>query len=457
LKCFTIRGEINTKIAVNLHNQSPEEMTTDTLTLEEFTARLSSLISSDASLRNVWVTAETSDVRRAAHCYLELIQKHPTTGEPVARVRATIWRSAFARIESDFMAATGSRLASGMKVRVLVSVNYHPAYGLSLNITDIDPVYTMGDLVRLRMEILSRLQKEGVLELNRSLDWPDVPLRIAVISAQGAAGYGDFVHQLYTNPRCLRFTTRLFPALMQGREAPASIIAALEDIAAEEENWDGVVIIRGGGATSDLASFENYDLAANIAQFPLPVIIGIGHERDVTVLDYVANMRVKTPTAAAEWLVNRGSCALDRLDSLASEIHHTASAIIAGSREQLAYISARLPYLPQVAIDNWRKRLDRSMLKLAETARGRLRPEQSRLDMLAERLTVSGAAIIERRRHRLDSIAELIEVLSPVATLRRGYSITRVDGRAVVSVEGLRPGTVIETTLADGVVSSNIL
>lgn len=245
------------------------------------------------------MTAETSDVRRAAHCYLELIQKHPTTGEPVARVRATIWRSAFARIESDFMAATGSRLASGMKVRVLVSVNYHPAYGLSLNITDIDPVYTMGDLVRLRMEILSRLQKEGVLELNRSLDWPDVPLRIAVISAQGAAGYGDFVHQLYTNPRCLRFTTRLFPALMQGREAPASIIAALEDIAAEEENWDGVVIIRGGGATSDLASFENYDLAANIAQFPLPVIIGIGHERDVTVLDYVANMRVKTPTAAA--------------------------------------------------------------------------------------------------------------------------------------------------------------
>ena len=457
MKCFTIRGEINTKIAVNLHNQSPEEMTTDTLTLEEFTARLSSLISSDSSLRNVWVTAETSDVRRAAHCYLELIQKHPTTGEPVARVRATIWRSAFARIESDFMAATGSRLASGMKVRVLVSVNYHPAYGLSLNITDIDPVYTMGDLVRLRMEILSRLQKEGVLELNRSLDWPDVPLRIAVISAQGAAGYGDFVHQLYTNPRCLRFTTRLFPALMQGREAPASIIAALEDIAAEEENWDGVVIIRGGGATSDLASFENYDLAANIAQFPLPVIIGIGHERDVTVLDYVANMRVKTPTAAAEWLVNRGSCALDRLDSLASEIHHTASAIIAGSREQLAYISARLPYLPQGAIDHWRKRLDRPVLEPAGTARGRLRPEQSRLDMLAERLTVSGAAIIERRRHRLDSIAELIEVLSPVATLRRGYSITRVDGRAVVSVEGLRPGTVIETTLADGVVSSNIL
>lgn len=432
-------------------------MTTDTLTLEELTSRLSSVISSEPSLRNVWVTAETSDVRRAVHCYLELIQKHPTTGEPVARVRATIWRSALARIESDFMAATGSRLASGMKVRVLVTVNYHPAYGLSVNITDIDPVYTMGDLVRLRREILARLQSEGVIDLNRSLEWPEIPCRIAVISAPGAAGYGDFIHQLYTNPRRLRFTTRLFPALMQGQQAPAAIISALEAIAAEEDDWDGVVIIRGGGATSDLAAFENYDLASNIAQFPLPVIIGIGHERDVTVLDYVANMRVKTPTAAAEWLIARGAEALDRLDSLASEIHHSASSLIAASREQLAYISARLPYMPQTAIGNARKRLDRDMMQLTETARGRLRPELSRLDMTAERISASTASIIERRRHRLDSIGELIEVLSPVATLRRGYSITRVDGHAVTSVSGLKPGMTIETTLADGSVTSGII
>ena len=432
-------------------------MTTDTLTLEQFTSRLSSLISSEPSLRNVWVTAETSDVRRNMHCYLELIQKDPVTGDPVARARATIWRSAFARIESDFMAATGSRLASGMKVRVLVSANYHPAYGLSLNITDIDPVYTMGDLLRLRMEILSRLKDEGVVDLNRSLEWPDVPLRIAVISAPGAAGYGDFIHQLYTNPRALRFSTRLFPATMQGQQAPPSIISALEAIAAEEEEWDGVVIIRGGGATSDLAAFENYDLASNIAQFPLPVIIGIGHERDVTVLDYVANMRVKTPTAAAEWLIGRGTAALERLDMLASDIHATASAMIAESREQLAYMSARLPYLPQAAVDSARKRLDRDMLALSETARGRLRPELSRLDMAAERLSSVTSAIIERRRHRLDSIGELIEVLSPVATLRRGYSITRVDGHAVTSVSELKPGMTIETTLADGTVRSNIL
>ena len=319
------------------------DISQESVTLEELTSRISALIAPEQSLRNVWVVAETSDLRRAGHCYLELIQKHPRTGEPVARMRATIWRTALARIDADFMSSTGSRLDSGMKVRVLVTVNFHPAYGMSLNITDIDPTYTMGDLLRLRMEILSRLKQEGVIDLNRSLEWPDVPLRIAVISARGAAGYGDFIHQLYTNPRHLRFSTRLFPALMQGAQASASIISALEDIAMEEDEWDGVVIIRGGGATSDLAAFENYDLASNIAQFPLPVIIGIGHERDVTVLDYVANMRVKTPTAAAEWLIGRGEAALELLDSLASEIHHTASSIVGGMREQLAYIGASLP------------------------------------------------------------------------------------------------------------------
>ena len=261
-------------------------MKTEHITLEELTGRISGLINSTPALRNVWVTAETSDLRRSGHCYLELIQKHPVTGEPVARARATIWRSVFARIDADFFVATGQRLDSGMKVMVQVTANYHPSYGLSLNITDIDPAYTMGDLMRIRMEILARLKQEGVIDLNRTIEWCDVPLRIAVISAGGAAGYGDFIHQIYNNEYRLRFSTKLFPAVMQGTQAPASIISALEDIAAEEENWDCVVIIRGGGATSDLASFENYDLAANVAQFPLPIIIGIGHERDVTVLDY---------------------------------------------------------------------------------------------------------------------------------------------------------------------------
>lgn len=426
----------------------------ETLTLEQLTSRLGGVIASEPALRNVWVTAETSDVRRAMHCYLELIQKDPSTGEPVARMRATIWRSALARIDGDFTASTGSRLASGMKVRVLVSVSYHPSYGLSLNITDIDAAYTMGDLMRLRLEILARLKKEGVLDLNRELEWPEVPSRIAVISAPGAAGYGDFIHQLFTNRRRLRFSVSLYPALMQGREAPAAIISALEAIAADEDLWDGVVIIRGGGATSDLAAFENYDLAANIAQFPLPVIIGIGHERDVTVLDYVANMRVKTPTAAAEWLIGRGTEALDRLDSLAAEIHHTASSMIGAAREQLSYVSATLPHLPATALKNSARRLDRYAMALGETVRGRLRPRLSQLDMISERIPALAAAAVERQKSRLDSAGKLLEVLSPMATLRRGYSITRVDGHAVTSAADIAPGAVIETTLADGTVRS---
>ncbi len=429
-------------------------MASEHITLEELTGRISSLVNSAASLRNVWVTAETSDVRRAGHCYLELIQKNPLTGEPVARARATIWRSNFARIDADFLTATGQRLDSGMKVLVQVSANYHPSYGLSLNITDIDPVYTMGDLMRIRMEILARLKREGVLDLNRSLDWCDVPNRIAVISAPGAAGYGDFIHQLYTNDYRLRFTTRLFPALMQGAQAPAAVISALEAIAAEEEEWDCVVIIRGGGATSDLASFENYDLAANIAQFPLPVIIGIGHERDITVLDYVANMRVKTPTAAAEWLIGRGAEAIGRIDALASSIHQTASALLAGCREQLAYISASLPFIPGRALDNARKRLDRSLLTLTDGAVRRIQPELGRLDRAADKLAAAIDTLFERRRTRLDSVEELLKVLSPQATLSRGYSITRYGGKAVTSLSQLPADAVVETTLADGIMTS---
>lgn len=424
------------------------------MTLEEFTARISAAVNGAPELTGVWVTAETSDVRRTGHCYLELVQKHPLTGDPVARLRATIWRTTFARIDAAFTQATGSPLGSGMKVMVRVTASFHPAYGLSANITDIDPSYTLGDLVRRRQEIIARLKSEGIIDLNRQLEWPEVPLRIAVISAQGAAGYGDFIHQLYTNSSRLDFRVRLFPALMQGSSASESIIAALEQIAFEEDNWDGVVIIRGGGATSDLAAFENYDLAANIAQFPLPVIIGIGHERDVTVLDSVANMRVKTPTAAAEWLIARGDEALDTLRQLASQIYLTATDLLAGSREQIARISATLPQLPGIALKNARTRLDRLTMAMSNAASTCLRPEMSRLDVMAERLAASTAGVIERQNARLDRLDGLIQVLSPQATLARGYSITRVNGHAVTSADQIRPGDRIHTTLANGTVDS---
>lgn len=426
------------------------------ITLEEFTSRLGGVINTAPSVRGVWVTAETSDVRRSGHCYLELIQKHPLTGEPVARVRATIWRSALARIEADFMAATGSRLESGMKVMVLATASYHPAYGLSVNITGIDPSYTLGDLLRRRMEIVERLRREGILDLNKELGWPEPALRIAVVSAPGAAGYGDFINQLFTNRACLSFHVELFPAVMQGSSTVPSIISALEQIAAREDEWDGVVVIRGGGATSDLASFDSYDLAANIAQFPLPVIIGIGHERDVTVLDYVANMRVKTPTAAAEWLISRGTEALAYLDGLASGMVRSVTTILAGCREELAYASATLPHLPLTALSRASAIADRLSAALGDRASQKLRPEEARLALDSEKLSQAALQTIERQRVRLGSREELIEVLSPASTLRRGYSITRVGGHAVTSVASLQPGCVIETTLPDGTVKSTV-
>ncbi|MCM1522294.1 MAG: exodeoxyribonuclease VII large subunit [Muribaculaceae bacterium] len=426
------------------------------ITLKQFADRIASLVNTDESLRGEWVTAETSDVRRSGHCYLELVQKHPVTGEIQARLRGTIWRNALGRIDADFEAATGQRLASGMKVMVFASASFHPAYGLSVNITGIDPSYTMGDLLRRRMEIVARLKAEGVLNLNRELEWPEPLQRIAIISAPGAAGYGDFVHQLFTTPSHLRFRAELFPAVMQGAAAPDSIIAALEQIAADESSWDCVVIIRGGGATSDLASFESYELAANIAQFPLPVIIGIGHERDITVLDYVAAMRVKTPTAAAEWLIEQGMTLLNSIDTLAGEIHRTASALLYGSREQLARYSALLPHLPLSAIERASKRMERCLMGVSEIASRRIAPARLKLSTLRANIEAACSMAIERRRTRLTSIAELLEVLSPQATLRRGYSITRVDGHAVTDASVLTPGTRIETTLASGAIASTI-
>lgn len=427
------------------------------ITLKQYTDRIAETVNGAPGLRGQWVTAETSDLRRGAHCYLELVQKDPSTGEIVAKLRATIWRTAMGRIDAEFEAATGTRLASGMKVMVYVSASFHPAYGLSANITAIDPAYTMGDLMRQRMEILARLKAEGVLTLNRELEWPTLVQRIAVVSAPGAAGFGDFIHQLFNTSSRLRFSARLFPALMQGTQAAESIIAALDRVAEEDGEWDCVVIIRGGGATSDLAAFENYELASNIAQFPIPVIIGIGHERDITVLDYVANMRVKTPTAAAEWLIERGEMQLTLVDQLASAIHRTASAILAGSKEQLARYSAALPHLPVAALDRATKRLDRATVTLNSLAQTKIQPQYNRLISLETRLAATAQSVIDRRRARLDTLSQLLAVLSPEATLRRGYSITRVNGQAVTSVTQVTPGDTIETTLADGTVNSKLL
>ena len=405
--------------------------------------------------QNVWVTAELSDVAvRGGHCYMELLQKDDR-GLQVAKARGVIWASLYPSIDSQFYAATGQRFASGLKVMLRVSASMHPVYGFSLVVSAVNPEYTLGDLLQRRREILERLKREGILNLNRGLKWATpVPQRIAVISAAGAAGYGDFMNQLHTNPSHLRFVTRLFPAIMQGNSAPPSIIAALDQVAAEADQWDCVVIIRGGGATSDLQAFEDYDLAANVAQFPLPVVIGIGHERDITVLDYIANTRLKTPTAVAEWLIAQGESALTWLQNTGQRILQIASQRISGNKEQLAHAEGLLPVLAQGAVERSLTKLRKAAATLDSVSSRRIQPQLTRLQMIADSIPVSALRAIERQRQLLDSRAELLEALSPHATLARGYSITRVNGRAVTDASQVKPGEVLETTLANGTLRS---
>ncbi|MDE6527177.1 MAG: exodeoxyribonuclease VII large subunit [Muribaculaceae bacterium] len=404
------------------------------ITLAELCRRIGMAINSTPGISDVWITAETSDLRTSGgHCYMELLQKDGNGGTPLAKCRAVIWASTFARLSPAFHAATGSRLRSDMKIMAKVSANYHTVYGLTLVISDIDPSYTVGDLARRRMEIIAQLQDDGVYDLNRELLWSPTPNRIAVISAAGAAGYGDFVKHLYLNPYRLRFDTTLFTAALQGERTSASVIAALEAIMERVDDFDCVVIIRGGGAVSDLASFDDYELAFNVAQFPLPVVVGIGHERDTTVLDYVANTRVKTPTAAAEALIARMAEALQAVHSLGRDILDTVSDRLDGQHRQLAYYQGNLPALVQGILERNRRRTG---------------PE------VALALSTSVRNIIARRADRLTALGEVLDALSPEATLRRGYSITRHEGRAVTDPSLLPEGAHITTTFAKGTAES---
>ena len=405
--------------------------------------------------QNVWVTAELSDVAvRGGHCYMELLQKDDR-GLQVAKARGVIWANAYPRIDAQFFSATGQRFASGLKVMLCVSVSFHPVYGFSLVVNAVNPEYTMGDLLRRRREILERLRSEGILNLNRELTWRcAVPQRIAIISAPGAAGYGDFMNQIHTNPSHLRFVTRLYPAIMQGTSAPQSIIRALEQVAADCHMWDCVAIIRGGGATSDLQAFEDYALAANVAQFPLPVVIGIGHERDITVLDYVANTRLKTPTAVAEWLIAQGENALAWLMNTGNRILQIASQRIAGNKEQLAHAEGLLPVLAKGAVERGLAKMRDAAATLQTIGARRLQPQISRLQMMNENISMAAASRIERERKRIDATATLLAALSPAATLARGYSITRFGGKAVTDPASLPPDAILTTILSKGTVES---
>ena len=384
-----------------------------------------------------WVQAELSEVREAynGHCYIELVQKAERGNALLAKARGTIWANIYKMLRPYFENATGQRFAAGIKVLLQVSVEYHEQYGLSLTVHDIDPTYTLGDMARRRREILMQLEEEGVLTLNKELPMPTLPQRIAVVSAAGAAGYGDFCDQLMGNPYGFVFYPKLFPAVMQGDRVEETVIAALDRIAAERDEWDVVVIIRGGGATSDLSGFDTYPLAANCAQFPLPIITGIGHERDDTVLDMVAHTRVKTPTAAAEYLIATLSDAAAALDALVASLTANLTECIHREEARLQQIATRLP----------------SLLALVHTR------QLHRIEQIESRLKVAGAHSLEKQQHRLQLIEKIIEGASPAHILQRGYSITRCDGRVVRNAASLPAGTVLTTEFADGQVNSSVI
>ena len=427
-----------------------KDMGETAISLVEFNRRIGGLLH-DASVQRCWVVAETSDVRQSGgHCYLELVQKDAQTGQTLARMRGIVWASVYARLRCEFERATGQPFASGMNVLVEVSAHFHEQYGLSVVITGINPTYTLGDMARQRLEILNRLRREGIIDLNKQLPWVDVAQRVAVISAAGAAGYGDFMNQLHNNPSGIKFYTCLFPAVMQGQSTVTSVIAALERINDYADLFDCVVIIRGGGSTSDLNSFDNYDLAANVAQFPLPVICGIGHDRDNTVVDSVASVRVKTPTAAAEWLLDRAQSALDHVNALTDMVVDSATQMLSGARQQLAYFTSGIPLMADNIVVRHRARLQQIAAAIPVVAARRIDGAGKDLAFASQRLAMAARQCVANERQRVTGLEKQVELLSPDRVLRRGYSLTLRDGHVVTSASSLRAGDSLVTRFADG-------
>ena len=403
-----------------------------------------------------WVKAEISEMQANRHCYMELVQKDPKTHDIEARAKAQVWATTWNLLRPTFERATGQRLAAGMEILVEVKVTFHELYGFSLNIIDIDPTYTLGDMARRRMEIIQRLRDEGVFTMNKELPLPRLMKRIAVISSATAAGYGDFCNQLYNNSAGLAFETSLFPASMQGNETELSVINALNRIAEQAGLWDVVVITRGGGSTSDLNAFDSLELAENVAQFPLPVITGIGHERDDTIIDLVSHTRVKTPTAAAEFIIQHQEAELNMILDMEDLINTTAARIVDDEKTRLRMLTNRLPASCANYTAREEVKIARIMTAIEAKATQMADKERNKIDMALQRLKAASANIISREWRRIELAEAKTKTADPMTILRLGYSITKVNGRVVTDISNIKKGDCLETALANGVVRSTV-
>ena len=408
----------------------------ETLTLFELNSLVRDVIEGNFD-EEYWVVGELSDVSTPAfggHFYGELVQKDEESDRIVARARITCWARNYNIIRLRFQKEAGETLRKGLQVKLLVKVTFHEQYGFALNVVDIDSTFTLGDLAKRRREILLQLEKDGILHDNQILPLPRLLRRIAVISSATAAGYGDFCHQIERNDYRFHFDVKLFPAVMQGEQVPESIISAMQDVL-EAGGADLVVIIRGGGASSDLSDFDSYELACCIAQYPLPVLTGIGHERDETVLDFVAHTRVKTPTAAATFIIEHQASEAALLDELFLRITHSASERILREKQRLEHKRAVLPLL----FMNFQQK------------------QQNKLNLLRERLSADIRQSIERQKHSLQLMKQRLESLDPRLLLKRGYTITTCGGKLVRSIEGLAEGEVLTTQTDKGEIYSRIV
>ena len=411
-----------------------------------------------------WVQAELAEVReRSGHCYMELVQMSPAK-QLVAKASARCWRNTWQLLRPHFERLTGQSLHAGMNVMLQVYPQFHEAYGFSWIVSDINPEFTMGDMARKRQEIIRQLKEEGVFDLQKELTIPLFAQRIAVISSETAAGYGDFCNQLTDNAYGFQFHTELFPAVMQGEQVEPSVIAALDriykKIAAplrgrlEGAAFDVVVIIRGGGATTDLSGFDTLLLAENVANFPLPIITGIGHDRDESVLDMISHTRVKTPTAAAAFLIDHLAQLYERIEDSRSALVNYVKRRMEMEQMRLQRLSSTLPVLFSLVKTRGNARLERLQTNLLAAMQQRIRDSRNSLSMLNSQFSIFNSQLIMRHRHRLQLIEEKVKNLDPALMLKRGYSITMKDGKVVRDANQLKAGDEIETRLEKGTVKS---
>lgn len=384
----------------------------------------------------LWVVAEISEIRTAAngHCYLELVEKSNRTKSIVARIRATIWNNRWQIIKDSFESTTNQTISAGLKVMVCAQVQMHEAYGLSLNIVDIDPSFTLGEMAIRRKEIIARLTEDGIIDMNKELAMPILPQRIAIISAENAAGYGDFCHQLDNNDYGIKFYTHLFSASMQGDKTEKSIIDALNRIFEHHDKFDVVVIIRGGGGVADLSSFDSYDLAVNIANFPLPVIVGIGHERDNTVIDIVAHTSVKTPTAAAAYLISI-------LGNELSNLEYIKQAIVETTNRKREILTSQIS----------------KIISDIKSTHIKINAQINGISILKEKIKLFSRNRIETEKQKISYIGKTTEICRPENILNRGFSITRVNGHAIKDADNIEIGTNIEIQLAKGCITTKAI